>query len=102
MTRRIAVALCLALALLLGEHAAALHDLGHATERLSQKKDSHPVPASCEKCFACAELSGALRAATLSVPLVPAGGPIAPVVLEAGVRFAPRLAFRSHAPPRSL
>jgi hypothetical protein len=102
MTRRIALALWLALALLIGQHAAALHDLGHATERLSQKKDSHRIPASCDKCFACAELSGAIGATAATVPVVAAGGPVSAAIPDSSAPCITRLAFRSRAPPRIL
>jgi hypothetical protein len=100
--RRIASAFWLALALLIGQHAAALHDLGHASEQLSQKKDSRHAPASCDKCFAFAELSGALGAAAPAVPVVVADNHVPFAVLTPGVASAPRLAYRSRAPPVSL
>jgi hypothetical protein len=100
--RRIASAFWLALALLLGQHAAALHDLGHASEQLSQKKESRHAPASCDKCFAFAELSGALGATAPAVPVVFAGGDVPFTVLTLGAPSAARLAYRSRAPPASL
>ncbi|MGZ5035196.1 MAG: hypothetical protein ACXWG1_18575 [Usitatibacter sp.] len=100
--RRIASVLWLALALLVGQQAAALHDLGHATEKLSHKQDSKPASTTCDQCFACAELSGAIGATLPSLPCVE-GAPVqAAVSLDAGVDTAPRLAFRSRAPPTLL
>jgi hypothetical protein len=99
MTRRIALALWLALAVLVGQQAAALHDLGHATQQLSQKKESPHAPTSCDKCFACAELSGAMLATAPGVPVVAAGNHVSFTVPDLGVQYAPRLAFRSRAPP---
>jgi len=88
----------LALALLVGQQAAALHDLSHATEQLSQK-GGKPGSQACDKCFACAELSGAVGV-TVPALRVPACRDE-----PAAVRF-PRaadsptfLAFRSQAPP---
>jgi hypothetical protein len=97
--RRIASVFWLALALLIGQQAAALHDLGHATEKFSQKKDSRHAPASCDKCFACAELSGAVGVAPPAVPVVVADTRVSSVVLDLCAPAATRLAFRSRAPP---
>lgn len=100
--RRIASAFWLALALLAGQHAAALHGLAHATEQFTQKKDSRHVPASCDKCFACAELSSGAAATVPSLPAVTAGRHIHLARFEPGTSLAPRLAFRSRAPPALL
>jgi len=56
--RRLGVVLWLALALVAGQHAALLHDLGHAAE-LTQKQDSKQSQTQCEKCYAFAQLIGA-------------------------------------------
>jgi hypothetical protein len=85
-----------------GQQAAALHDLGHATEKLSHKQDSKPVSSTCDQCFACAELSGAIGATLPSVPCVEASPVQVAASLERGVAVAPRLAFRSRAPPALL
>lgn len=58
--RRLGFAFALALALLLGQQAATLHALGHAIEATQDSGHSkHPVPDTCEKCFAFAHLTGA-------------------------------------------
>src|SRR5450631_788300 len=95
---RFAAAFWLALALLVGQQAAALHDLGHATERLAHHQDSKTPPASCDRCFACAELSSAVSAVPVVLPRVSAGIPVTCLVRDAAVFAAPRLAFRSQAP----
>lgn len=100
--RRIASAFWLALALLAGQHAVALHGLAHATEQFTQKKDSPHVPASCDKCFACAELSSAASATVPTLPVVTAGGHLHHALFEPGASLAARLAFRSRAPPTLL
>jgi hypothetical protein len=97
--RRIASAFWLALALLIGQQAAALHDLGHAREQLSQKKDSRHAPSFCDKCFTCAELSGAVTATIPSLDLPPAGAEAQVAARDAVVSCAPRFAFYSRAPP---
>ncbi len=98
--RRLAVILGLALALLGAQQAAAWHDLGHLTG--SHKQDSKPGSSQCNLCFACAELSGAVG---IAFPLVPIDN-AAPIQfatsLETGAALAPRLAFRSRAPPTLL
>lgn len=96
--RRLLFAFSLALALLVGQQAAALHDLGHAVDRIAHK-GSVPIGSKCDECFACAQLSGAVS------PSLPA---IAPVLLPDGAprdadcisaTLAPRVAFLSRAPP---
>jgi hypothetical protein len=52
MSRRLFAALWIALCLLLGQQAAALHDLGHATEQLGgDKKPGTPSKHVCDECF---------------------------------------------------
>src|SRR5258706_12754791 len=97
--RRIASIFWLALALLVGQQAAALHDLGHATGQLSHKQDSKTPPGSCDQCFACAELSGAVGVTVPDVPVVAACTPRAAQPLDHGVASPARLAYRSRAPP---
>ena len=97
MTRlaRIVFALCLGLAILAGQHAVAMHDLAHA----SGHKEGVPGKTTCDKCFACAELSSAVGA-TIPPVALPDGAPL-PSTCErvAAIGAAPRLAFRSRAPP---
>ncbi|HET9652626.1 MAG TPA: hypothetical protein VFP36_10560 [Usitatibacter sp.] len=75
--RRFHLAVFLAVALALGQYAAALHALGHATEQLSQKPGT-PAKIGCDQCFACSQLSG--------------GAPSAPVVLPAQAAESPEIA----------
>lgn len=102
MIRRTVTALWFALALLVGQQAAALHDLGHAADQFSQKKHSRHVPASCDKCFACAELSGAAGVSIPAVAIPAAANEALFATHETGAACAPRLAFRSRAPPSLL
>ena len=101
-TRRFAIALGLALALVVGQQAAALHDLGHATERIAHHQDPKAPPASCDQCFACAELSSAVGVVPVVLPRVSTGIPPTCFVHDAAIFVAPRLAFRSQAPPTLL
>jgi len=100
--RRFASAFWLALALLAGQQAAALHDLGHATGQLTQKHDSKPAPSKCDQCFACAELSGAVGVTPPGLPIVFAGSQCFSFAFERASSCATRLAFRSRAPPALL
>jgi len=100
--RRLASILWLALALLVGQQAAALHDLGHATGQLSHKQDSKTPSTSCDQCFACAELSGAVGVTVRQVPVVAACTPRAAEPVDIGVASPARLAYRSRAPPALL
>ena len=100
--RRLASIFWLALALLVGQQAAALHDLGHATQRLLHKQDSKTPPVSCNQCFACAEISGAVAITVPDVPVVVSCPPRAADPVTHGVAFPARLAYRSRAPPSLL
>lgn len=98
--RRLGFALWLALALVAGQQAALLHDLGHASEKLSQK-DSKPAPSKCDQCFACAQVAAGAAPALPTVPTVTCG--IDPVILveQVVVASAP-LAYHAQAPPTLL
>jgi hypothetical protein len=100
--RRLASILWLAVALLVGQQAAALHDLGHATGQLKHTQDSKTPPASCDQCFACAELSGAVGVTVPVLPAVAACTPRAADPVSPGVASAALLAYRSRAPPALL
>jgi len=100
--RRFASAVWVALALVVGQQAVALHDLGHATERLASKKDSTPAPQTCDQCFVCSGLSSA---ATPTMPALQAPQASSPAPAQVDQPCAPtpaRLAFRSQAPPSLL
>lgn len=96
--RRLGFALWIALALLVGQQAAALHDLGHATSQLSEKggKPASPV---CDQCFLGAQLAGAVGAtppALLLAATVDVGPPALPAARVIAAAAPP---FRSRAPP---
>jgi len=96
--RRLFGAFFITLALLLGQQAAALHDLSHATEQLDPKA---PAPAKhvCDQCFLGAQLSGAMGTHVASLPVV-AAGHVAALPQRDSVHVpAVRLSFRSRAPP---
>jgi len=100
--RRLWSVFWVALALAIGQQAALLHDLAHATERLAQRKDSAPAPQTCDKCFLCAERSSAAGATMPALPVVGAIHAPAAVRLPHDAAIAPRLAFHSRAPPALL
>jgi hypothetical protein len=97
--RRFATVVWIALALLVGQQAVALHDLGHATGQLSHKQDSKSPASTCDQCFACAELSGAVGASVPDVPVLAPCPPRALAAVAPGAGATARLAYRSRAPP---
>ena len=103
MSRRFFAALWIALGLLLGQQAAALHDLAHATEQLgSDKKPGTPSKHVCDECFFSAQLSGAVGAHVAIPPVVLGAGAVAFSRREEVQLPAARLNFRSQAPPTVL
>jgi len=100
--RRLGFSLWLALALVAGQHAALLHDLGHATERLATSGKSNVPPAKCDLHFACSQIAGGLGATAFVAVFVPAAPPRARAHAVTVASLAPRLAFRSQAPPADL
>jgi hypothetical protein len=97
--RHVAVLLWLALAFAVGEQAALLHDLGHATQRLSQRQDSNPAPAKCDECRLYAPFSASLGSKAPVAPLVTAATPLPMAAAPAGASLARRIHFRAQAPP---
>lgn len=99
--RRIAFALAVALAVVFGQHAAALHDLGHAANQIAHK-GSVPAGSTCDQCFACAQLSGAVGTSLPAVPAVRLTEPLPAERASEGIGAAPRFAFLSRGPPALL
>jgi hypothetical protein len=99
--RKLGFALWLALALLVGQQAAALHELGHATAEFSQDKGKPPGSSKCDKHFLFAQFSGAVGTVS-SVPAVSADEVIEALVHQAFAPAVARLAFHSRAPPAIL
>ena len=93
---RVLVAFWMAFAILAAQHAVAMHDLAHA----SGHKEGVPGKTTCDKCFACAELSSAVGA-TIPPVVLPEGAPLPSTrACEAAIGAAPLLSFRSRAPPQ--
>jgi hypothetical protein len=97
--RRILFTFLMAFAVVAGQQAVAMHDLAHAT---GHKQESTPGKTTCDKCFACAELSSAVGASIPAVALPDTAPVIGERHSDSAVRAAPRLAFRSRAPPTLL
>lgn len=100
--RSLAPALWLALALLVGQQAAALHALEHAKQELAQKQDSLPEAPLCDEHFLFAGFSGALAASLPDLPPVALDDAAPAIEDERGASQPLLLAFRSRAPPASL
>ena len=96
--KRFLLACALALAFLLGQNAAALHALGHAADTLTQK-DGAPAPTKCADHSLFTNLGAALGSAPPVTPAVAAVSEVATTPLVASASLAPRLGFRSRAPP---
>ncbi len=88
-------------ALLVGQQLVVLHDLTHAHEQLS-RKDGKAGSSTCDQCFACAQLSGAVGATAPAFPAGQACHAQAVATLAEDAASTPLLAFRSRAPPTLL
>ena len=99
--RRLGTALWLALALLVGQQAAALHDLGHAIQKV-EHKGSTPSSNTCDECFACAQLGAAVGIEPPAIPQGEATDALPQVATWTSPSTEPRLAFLSTGPPALL
>src|SRR5258708_35043232 len=99
--RGIFAASWLALALLLAQQAAQLHDLGHAIQRIqTDSQDQHPGSDTCDKCSLYAPFSGAAATFVATLDVLPAA------IISSFAAFLPAqsrtvVASRSRAPPFS-
>ena len=100
--RRLFAAFWLALALLVGQQAAALHDLAHATEQIGKKSPGLPGHHACDQCFLSAQLAGAIGATIATLPAIVAGIERIDLRFTEGAPGAPRFAFLSRGPPTLL
>lgn len=92
------LACALALAFALGQHAAALHALGHAADALSQN-DSTPAPSKCADHSLFSTIGAALGAKAPVAPFVAAVFQAATAPIVASASLAPRFSFLSRGPP---
>lgn len=97
--RRIATAACLALTLMVGQQAVALHALDHALERVEAHDVNGGSPESrCEDHFLFTTSAGCVGEAHVPLLARPGFTPSS-VLLTQAPRGDVRLAFLSRAPP---
>ena len=96
--RRIVFTFLMAFAVVLGQQAVAMHDLAHATGH----KESTPGKTTCDKCFACAELSSAVGTSIPAVALPDAAPQAFYPEHDAAVCMPVRVVYFSRAPPAFL
>ncbi|HEX4779573.1 MAG TPA: hypothetical protein VH301_02395 [Usitatibacter sp.] len=100
--RRLFAAFWLALALLMGQHGAQLHDLGHAFKAMDgDTQQQHPGSDTCDKCSLYAPFAGAAATFVAVLALVAA------TIISAFASYLPALSrtvvsSRSRAPPQFL
>jgi len=100
--RRAIAPLALAFAVLAGQQLAALHAFGHALDELQRHADELPPhEAPCPNHAAFADLSSFVPAAADLAAIPEAASPAFAGAREAAPSLAPRLAFRSRAPPHA-
>ena len=91
-----------ALALLVGQQAATLHDLGHAVKRINAPvQDQYPAGDSCDKCFGFSQLSGSMPGATSAFVALDAS-PILFSFVPAPVPSRTIVVARNRGPPALL
>jgi hypothetical protein len=96
--RHLLAAFGLALAFAIGQHAAALHALGHAADAFTQS-ESTPAPSKCADHSLFCSLGAALGGEPAVAPLVAAGASIARAATPASASLPRRVHFLSRAPP---
>jgi hypothetical protein len=96
--RKYFFAIGLALAFAFGQHAAALHALGHAKDALTQN-DSTPAPSKCADHSLFSTIGAALGSKAPVAPFVASVSQPVPAAIIASASLAPRFSFHSRAPP---
>jgi hypothetical protein len=99
--RRPIIAVWLALFLLVGQQAAVLHGLAHATDQLAPHKQL-PAKSDCDLCLEIAPFCGAIGP---TVPIIDAVAAEPPRAIFVSEHFAPSTApvyFLSQGPPPAL
>ena len=96
--RSLALSLLLAAAVVVGQQVAALHELSHATEQLSQK-GGKPASQACEQCAVCANLAGAPGSSAPAVTAPQCKHEHVIAKCDEALQSQPLLNFRSRAPP---
>ncbi len=98
--RRLFLAFGLALALALGQQAAALHALGHAADDLAQQ-DSAPAPFKCADHSLFASFAGAMGAEPPVAPFMATVALAERANPQPLAWLAARYSYLSRAPPAS-
>lgn len=96
--RQILLVFGLALAFAIGQHAAALHALGHAADAF-KSGESIPAPTKCADHSLFCSIGAALGAEPPVAPFVAAAAPIGVARAPVGASLALRVNFLSRAPP---
>jgi hypothetical protein len=96
LVRRLGLAFSLAFALLAGQQAVVLHDLGHALE---WQKGGVPADKTCDTHHLCAQLGSAVGASPPVIPHADAQSLPVQSYSAQGAAQRTRLAYRSQAPP---
>ncbi len=99
-TRRFALRLLLALAVLFGQGGAMLHELGHELAGLEHHEDgapgSHDV---CERCLAFAGLGNTVSSASFTLALAHVQGTALDLTTPSSPESRPTASYLSRAPP---
>lgn len=95
---RLVFAFGVALALAIGQNAATLHALGHATDELASHGKA-PAPSQCADHSLFTAVGIAATGKAPVAPFIAAVLPHSAPVADATASLAPRLSFRSRAPP---
>ena len=95
--RRLGAVLWLALALVVGQQAAAVHALAHASDAVAHKQDSKPAKV-CGECCVAAQLSAGAPPSLPAVPVVDCAA-VAAAFAEASGRPVTATPYHSRAPP---
>ncbi|MCB4810701.1 hypothetical protein LG204_05165 [Methylovorus menthalis] len=71
MLRRIFLTVSLVFLFAFGQQSAAVHEISHYTDILSQKQDASPHGGFCDKCLSFGELAAGLQPTIHAIPVVP-------------------------------
>jgi hypothetical protein len=95
--RHLGFALWLAFALVAGQQAAALHELGHATGEIAPKHGTKT--GGCETHYLYSQLGSAADAAKAVAPLVTCASPQSPLYAWHAAPVTASFPFNPRAPP---
>ena len=99
--RSLGFAFLLAFALVAGQQAAALHELGHATGELAPKHGTKGNT-GCDTHYLYSQLGSAVDAAKAVAPLIVCAAPQSPLYAWHAAPLVARFAFNPRAPPTLL